>query len=182
MERLTSRDKKGIAYFDDDGTLIRGANGTFHQKKDMTAQYIHDRFVALDKVIDHLAAYEDTGLTPEKIKEHEAAYIEIMTRTYGPLHQKIGQWLQAEQDGRLVVLPCKVGDTIYVIPPHGRITETTVRTFFFGHPSHRIEAREMRMIRTINWDIPMDEFGKRIFLTREEAEAALAEMAKEARK
>ena len=64
MERLTSRDKKGIAYFDDDGTLIRGANGTFHQKKDMTAQYIHDRFVALDKVIDHLASYEDTGLTP----------------------------------------------------------------------------------------------------------------------
>ena len=37
MERLTSRDKKGIAYFDDDGTLIRGANGTFHQKKDMTS-------------------------------------------------------------------------------------------------------------------------------------------------
>ena len=55
--------------------------------------------------IDRLAAYEDTGLGPEEIKEHEAAYTEIMTRTYGPLHQKIGQWLQAEQDGRLMVLP-----------------------------------------------------------------------------
>ena len=29
-----------------------------------------------------LAAYEDTGLMPEEVKEHEAAYIEIMTRTY----------------------------------------------------------------------------------------------------
>lgn len=67
MERLTKRDQKGRAYFDDDGALIRGANGTFHQKKDMTAQYIHQRFVALDKAIDCLAAYEDTDLTPEEI-------------------------------------------------------------------------------------------------------------------
>lgn len=67
MERLTTRDKKGRAYFDDDGVLIRGANGTFHQKKDMTAHYIHQRFVVLDKAIDRLAAYEDTGLTPEEI-------------------------------------------------------------------------------------------------------------------
>lgn len=67
MERLTERNKKGCAYFNNDGILIRGANGTFHQKKDITAQYIHDRFVALDKVIDRLAAYEDTGLTPEEI-------------------------------------------------------------------------------------------------------------------
>ena len=67
MDRLTKRDKKGRAYFDNDGVLIRGANGTFHQKKDMTAQYIHDRFVALDKAIDLLAAYEDTGLEPQEI-------------------------------------------------------------------------------------------------------------------
>lgn len=67
MERLTTRDSQGRAYFDNDGTLIRGANGAFHQKKDMTAHYIHDRFVALDKVIDRLAAYEDIKLTPEEI-------------------------------------------------------------------------------------------------------------------
>ena len=67
MDRLTKRDRKGQAYFDNDGALIRGANGTFHQKKDMTGKYIHDRFVALDKAIDRLAAYEDTGLEPEEI-------------------------------------------------------------------------------------------------------------------
>lgn len=67
MERLTIRDSQGRVYFDNDGTLIRGANGAFHQKKDMTAHYIHDRFVALDKVIDRLVAYEDTGLTPEEV-------------------------------------------------------------------------------------------------------------------
>lgn len=67
MERLTKRDEKGRAYFDDNGVLIRGANGIFHQKKDMTNQFIHQRFVALDKAIDRLAAYEDIGLEPEEI-------------------------------------------------------------------------------------------------------------------
>ena len=68
-ERLTKRDGKGRAYFDDDGSLIRGASGSFRQKKDMTAQFIHQRLVALDKTIDRLAAYEDTGLEPEEINE-----------------------------------------------------------------------------------------------------------------
>lgn len=66
-----------------------------------------------------LMRYEESGMEPEEIKEHEAAYIEIMTRTYGPLHQKIGQWLQAEQEGRLVVLPCKTKETVYVVGIQG---------------------------------------------------------------
>ena len=72
-ERLTKRDGKGRAYFDDDGALIRGANGAFHQKKDMTGQFIHQRFVALDKAIDRLAAYEDTGLEPGEIEKMVSA-------------------------------------------------------------------------------------------------------------
>lgn len=68
VERLTKRDGKGRACFDD-GSIIRGANGTFHQKKDMTGQFIHQRFVALDKSIDRLAAYEDIGLEPEEIEK-----------------------------------------------------------------------------------------------------------------
>ena len=54
---------------------------------------------------ERLKEYEDSGLEPEEIKKHEAAYNECLTRTYGPFKQKISQWLQAEQDGRLVELP-----------------------------------------------------------------------------
>lgn len=91
-ERLTKRDGKGRAYFDDDGALIRGANGTFHQKKDMTAQFIHQRFVALDKAIDRLAAYEDAGSVVS-----------------------LQEYAKAAEDGRLAILPCKVGDIVYDI-------------------------------------------------------------------
>lgn len=48
--------------------------------------------------IDRLAAYEDAGLTPEEINE-------LLHQSYGPLHKKLGQWIAAEKDGRLAILP-----------------------------------------------------------------------------
>lgn len=111
----------------------------------------------IDKIIDRLGTYEDAGLEPEEIKKHEAAYNECLTRTYGPFKQKISQWLQAEQTGRLVVLPCKVGDTVYQIDAE-RVYESEVKWIIFDCD-----------------DIAFDEraIGGSIFLTREEAEAAL---------
>ena len=77
---------------------------TRHYDGTVSTVTVGDRACSCDATA-RLAAYEDTGLGPEEVKEHEAAYAEIMTRTYGPIHEKIGQWLQAERDGRLVVLP-----------------------------------------------------------------------------
>lgn len=107
MERLTVRDSRQRAWFNNDGVLIRGANGTFHQKKDVTAHYIHERFVALDKVIDRLASYEDIGMEPEEIVALRASF-EALRDEALPL-------LRAKIEDRLVVLPCRVGDTVYVI-------------------------------------------------------------------
>ena len=75
--------------------------------------------------------------------------------------------LQAEQDGLLVVLPCKAGSLIYV----GR--KPAIITRFFGYVReryfHAVFCDENKGI-----DIPFEELGKTVFLTREEAEAALA--------
>ena len=74
--------------------------------------------------------------------------------------------LQAEQDGLLVVLPCKAGSLIYV----GR--KPAIITRFFGYVReryfHAIFCDENKGI-----NIPFEELGKTVFLTREEAEAAL---------
>lgn len=156
MERLTVRDKKGIAYFNDDGTLIRGANGTFHQKKDMTAQYIHDRFVALDKVIDRLAVYEDV-LPLERTEE----------------------LAQAEQDGRLVVLavlpqgrPGGQKNAVYVIDD-GEIYDDYVLGAHIGIVSN---GELGCLYETYDGhDFYATDIDKTVFLIREEAEAALAE-------
>ena len=143
MERLTYRDKDGMAMMKERGGWKSGG-------------------------IDRLAAYEDSGLEPEDIKKHEAAYNECLTRTYGPFKQKIIQWIRAEQDGLLVVLPCKAGDHVWIDGRDAIVTE------FFGYRSERY-FHAVILGRNKHIDIPFDEIGKTVFLTREEAEAALAQ-------
>lgn len=50
-----------------------------------------------------LAAYEDTWLTPEEIT--------AMQRTLDEYHKVADPLLRAQTDGRVVVLPCKVGNS-----------------------------------------------------------------------
>ena len=74
--------------------------------------------------------------------------------------------LQAEQDGRLVVLLCKVGDHVWA---DGR---EAIVVWFFGYETERyLHAQFYDNMQYI--DIPFTEIGKTVFLTREEAEAAL---------
>ena len=110
-----------------------------------------------------LAAYEDTGLTPEQIKE-------LAHDTTGPLHRKIGEWIDAEAAGRLVVLPCKVGDVLYRASPSGVVVHRVVNVVYRGLTSRWY-------IDTIpNLPYASEELGKTTFFTREDAEKALEAM------
>ena len=66
-------------------------------------------------VVERLAAYEDTGLTPEKIKAPftENTMINLAAQALGVEHSRLRELAEADKDGRVVVLPCKVGDTVY---------------------------------------------------------------------
>ena len=104
-----------------------------------------------------LATYEDSGLEPEEIKKHESAYNECLTRTYGPFKQKISQWLQAEQDGRLVVLPC--GTDVELVRDG--------YAFKADHWNHTLTAFR---------DEPKNKSGKQVAIfSIDEAEAAMAQ-------
>lgn len=59
--------------------------------------------LSLTELYIRLQAYEDAGLEPEEIRE-------LLHDSTGPLHKKLGEWIDAEQEGRLVVLPC--GDDV----------------------------------------------------------------------
>lgn len=111
-----------------------------------------------------LQAYKDTGLEPEEIK----AMYETFAAVGAPLW-KIKELYDAECEGLLIVLPCKVGDTVYWI--RGRaILEVFIQWF---------ETNEYGWCACGTFP-PMSaptfrfsDFGKTVFLTREEAEAAL---------
>ena len=137
-------------------------------------RYYDDEFMdsGVAKFFNRLAAYEDTGLEPQDIISavdmakiacalHELnAYKDI-----GPIDH-IRDLLQAEQDGRLVVLPCKAGDHVWV---DGR--EAVVENFFGYETERYLHAQFYDNMQYI--DIPFTEICKTVFLTREEAESAL---------
>lgn len=99
--------------------------------------------------------YEDTGLEPEQC-ENAKAIIESAFSNDTSKAERIRELLKADNDGRLVVLPCKMGDTVYYIRREFDGTDVVGEAEFWWS------------------DIPY--IGKTIFLTREEAEKALEEM------
>lgn len=72
------------------------------------------------------------------------------------LIERLGKYEDLEEQGRLVKLPCKVGDTVYLIKDSETITECKADMVFIG----------------VLWE----EFGKEWFPTRDEAEAKLKEL------
>ena len=60
-------------------------------------------------VCERLAAYEDTGLTPEEIKAPftEDTMINLAAQKLGVEPSRLREIAEAEKDGRCVVLPCK---------------------------------------------------------------------------
>lgn len=87
------------------------------------------------------------------------------------LCDKLRGWQQAEQDGRLVELPCKVGDRLYVIGHALKCIDTeTVEGIIFRADGVEIEGF---------WEdsnYRPEQFGKTVFLTRRESEAAVKEV------
>ena len=82
---------------------------------------------------------------------------------------KLAAYENAEESGRLVELPCKVGDTVFFIkaaftflpePCAGMVRSIT------------LTEKEI-LLRTPDRTFGIDKIGKTVFLTREEAETAL---------
>ena len=125
-------------------------------------------------VCDRLAAYEDTGLTPEEIKAPftEDTMINLAAQALGVEPSRLREIAEADKDGRCVVLQCKVGDTVWRIVRDGEphITRDEVRDMYF--------ADDMTLcVELVGGRVTFTEkFGKTVFLSREEAEKALREM------
>ena len=123
-----------------------------------------------ENVLYRLAAYEDTGLEPEDLKKafNETAILKLAAQALSTTPDHLRDLLKAEQDGRLVVLPCKVGDHVWA---DGR---EAIVVWFFGYKTERYLHAQF-FDNAEYTDIPFYEIGKTVFLTREEAEAALAQ-------
>lgn len=122
------------------------------------------------KVWEKLKAYEDTGLTPEEVNDAVVGSKLLaksqLVSAFGVAAERLRELAEAEKDGRLMVLPCKVGDTVY-FALLGRVIEKQVFSIVSFSNSTRIYCGG-----TSEYFRPED-IGKTFFFTREEAEKAL---------
>ena len=60
-----------------------------------------------------LKAYEDTGLEPEEIKATltEPLFLRVAAKALGVEADRLRELVEADKDGRVIVLPAKKGDT-----------------------------------------------------------------------
>ena len=199
MERLTKRDTDGQAMMDCQKCEADWTGKHGKPMVDCTALYCRNRLK------DRLAAYEDTGLTPERCAEFARAdaegryiwsydicavgggggggcYDQVMRDAKQERVARLRELTEADKDGRLVVPPCKVGDVLWVTknPWTGELLKKPLDSYVDGMKmySHGLYVNLLFNTRKINGtrDYEINHIGKTVFLTREEAEKALEAM------
>lgn len=110
------------------------------------------------------------------VKEHD----------YISAAEKLADYEDAEEQGLLLRLPCKVGDTVYCM--FSRYNKCTHNNKEFdeydcqGCQQDECDSKIEKYIQdmraySLDWIVTnLKNFGKTVFLTREEAEAKLKEM------
>ena len=137
--------------------------------------------------VDRLAAYEDTGLTPEEVlpkdKADEIALKLMRIADFESLcsYDRLRELAEADKDGRVVVLPCKVGDTVYtnnrVLGADNAMHDEICTRRIKGYGGNALN-KVWLIVSGDYCDLSIfpSEFGKTVFFTREEAERAMEEM------
>lgn len=132
-----------------------------------------------------LAAYEDTGLYPESV---EALKLSMMGKAISEITEfdglpidRLRELAEADKDGRVVVLPCKVGDTVYtnnrVLGADNAMHDEICTRRIKGYGGNALN--KVWLIANgdyCDFSIFPSEVGKTVFLTHEEAERAMEEM------
>lgn len=100
------------------------------------------------------------------IRNSDGTVSQPMNLNWSAALEKLAAYEDAEEQGRLVILPCKVGDMVYRIHTKDHVEK------------HRVIAFHVSASGLWFWDengreTPVDKIGETVFLTREAAEAAL---------
>lgn len=176
MERLTKRDNDGQAMMDCEKCKADWTGKHGKPMDDCTALYCRNRLK------DRLAAYEDRECAPEEVlPKDKADEIALKLMRLADLeslcsYTRLRELAEADKDGRLVVLPCKVGDTVWSSLDGAKYArECKVDFVNIGNVGTTFVLSAKNGLRE-QYGVTATAFGKTVFLTREAAEKALEAM------
>ena len=144
--------------------------------------------LTLDEAIKHEKEVAERNYRDTEYESTDSIDDDIKTiyRKRAKEHEQLAEWLEelksykdAEEQGLLVRLPCKVGTEVFVIPPREghyikcQIKKIEISSTVFGKIHYFVEPVAQRGCSFRYFD---NEFGKTVFLTREEAEKKLEEL------
>lgn len=170
-ERMTKRDTDGQAMMDCEKCKADWTGKHGKPMADCTALYCRNR------LLDRLVAYEDTGWTPEmlhKLGENAGLMWDFAQAAEKMTVGRLKELAEADKDGRVVVQPCKVGDVVYGFHNNRQtILPMVVKWIETNADGWTVAAQYTPMAPKF---YQFSDFGKTVFLTREEAEKALQKM------
>lgn len=165
MERLTRRINGVVVYV---GTKNPYSTGQIPCEVDSAG---------VREMMYRLAAYEDTGLTPDQC-ENAKVIIESVFSDDTSKAERIRELLKADRDGRLVVLLCRVGDTVWAILDGAKCASRCVVEYVTIGRCFTVVVFHTADRTREQYGVPAAAFGKTVFLTHEEAKKALEAMRK----
>lgn len=172
MERLTKEEK-----FCDVIECELTPGGSFCERGTCTERRLWERLSSIEDILgddydlDRLRVIINQRMS---MRDEVAKRFEITKDI--PL-DRLRELVEADRGGRCVVLPCKIGDTIYDISL-AEIKESNVISISFiaSKSTYHVSVCAENYRHAITLDIEIGDFGKTVFLTRKEAEAVLEEM------
>lgn len=149
--------------------------------------------LTLEDAISHTKEVAEKNYRGAKFESIDSVDDDIKTNCIkcAEEHMQLAEWLKElksykdlEEQGLLVRLSCKVGDTVWD-NDFGYPESYEIKAFSYGYCDSYVESDIEDEIfyyenysGSITGAFPMSEIGKTIFLTREEADKKLKEMKK----
>lgn len=144
--------------------------------------------------LEELKSYKDIG-TPKELKElkENGAFTGLELAKLAIMQKELKKYKDLEEQGLLERLPCKVGDTVWVVTSPINVfdydeydgdAEYEVYESFLSSVSYYASGEQFRIYAKITNSFIAAyfrecDFGKSIFFTREEAEKKLKELKNE---
>ena len=137
--------------------------------------FCEDGACSQKKVWERLKAYEDRGCEPEEVlPKDKADEIALKLMRLADLeilcsYDRLRELAEADKDGRVVVLPCRVGDKVWF-----ETYKNSARDCI-GIQPHEVARISVDIIvpgEIVDTGIPVDQIGVSVFLSEAEAVAA----------